>query len=280
METKKIKGEAKGLMLDNGVEVTYCERGEQNSEVLITGAFYFHTVMPVVEGLAKRYHVYGIVMRISGDSDHKNPDGSIHWGNTWGNEIYEFARKMGIQRFHYWGKCHGTAPGWWLVKNHPEMLIDFGSFYMAPHLKPQNSNVWFDTQHHKGPWALMSVAMRKKSGLFKKMLELASLGSARKDMDGGALKYAFPETLWDNLEECEKDMRKVNVPIYFMFGSEDVLFHDHYDSNMYAKEIVPSCKFKVLEGERHLMELDNPKRVVSEELEFIDEVRSVCLERL
>lgn len=273
MEANKVKGEAKSLMLDNGIEVTYCERGEQNSEVLITGAFYFHTVMPVVEGLAKRYHVYGIVMRISGDSDYKNPDGSIHWGNTWGNEIYEFARKMGIQRFHYWGKCHGTAPGWWLVKNHPEMLIDFGSFYMAPHLKPQNSNVWFDTQHHKGPWALMSVAMRKKSGLFKKMLELASLGSARKDMDGGALKYAFPETLWDNLEECEKDMRKVNVPVYFMFGSEDVLFHDHYDSNMYAKEIVPGCKFKVLEGERHLMELDNPKRVVSEELEFIDEVR-------
>ena len=273
MEANKVKGEAKSLMLDNAIEVTYCERGEQNSEVLITGAFYFHTVMPVVEGLAKRYHVYGIVMRISGDSDYKNPDGSIHWGNTWGNEIYEFACKMGIQRFHYWGKCHGTAPGWWLVKNHPEMLIDFGSFYMAPHLKPQNSNVWFDTQHHKGPWALMSVAMRKKSGLFKKMLELASLGSARKDMDGGALKYAFPETLWDNLEECEKDMRKVNVPVYFMFGSEDVLFHDHFDSNMYAKEIVPGCKFKVLEGERHLMELDNPKRVVSEELEFIDEVR-------
>ena len=169
METKKIKGEAKCLKLDNGVEVTYCERGQQNSEVLITGAFYFHTVMPVVEGLAKRFHVYGIVMRISGDSDQRNPDGSIHWGNTWGTEIYEFAHRMGIEQFHYWGKCHGTAPGWWLVKNHPEMLIDFGSFYMAPHLKPQNSNVWFDTQHHKGPWALMSVAMRKKSGLFKKM---------------------------------------------------------------------------------------------------------------
>ena len=89
MEANKVKGEAKSLMLDNGIEVTYCERGEQNSEVLITGAFYFHTVMPVVEGLAKRYHVYGIVMRISGDSDYKNPDGSIHWGNTWGNEIYD-----------------------------------------------------------------------------------------------------------------------------------------------------------------------------------------------
>ena len=272
MEANKIKGQALSIVLPNGQEVTYCERGAENKEVLITGAFYFHTVMPVVEALGKKYHVYGIVMRISGDSEFRNEDGSIHWGNTWGTEVYEFAKQMGIKKFHYFGKCHGTAPGWWLIKNHPEMLLDFCSFYMAPHLKPQNSNIWFDTQHNKGPWALMSVAMRKKTGLFKKMLELASLGSARKNMDGGALKYAFPENLWDSLEECERDVRKVNVPVYFLFGSEDVLFHDHYDSNMYAKDIVPGCKFKVLEGERHLMELDNPKQVAKEVIEYIEEL--------
>ena len=38
-------------VLPNGREVTYCERGENNPEVLITGAFYFHTFMPVVEYL-------------------------------------------------------------------------------------------------------------------------------------------------------------------------------------------------------------------------------------
>lgn len=49
MEANKIQGEAKSLLLDNGVELTYCERGEQNEEVLMTGAFYLHTAMPVVE---------------------------------------------------------------------------------------------------------------------------------------------------------------------------------------------------------------------------------------
>ena len=69
MEAKKIKGQALSIVLPNGQEVTYCERGAENKEVLITGAFYFHTVMPVVEALGKKYHVYGIVMRISGDSE-------------------------------------------------------------------------------------------------------------------------------------------------------------------------------------------------------------------
>ena len=66
MEVNKIKGEAKSLMLDNGVELTYCELGKENKEVIISGAFYFHTFMPVLEELAKRDHVYGIVMLMDG----------------------------------------------------------------------------------------------------------------------------------------------------------------------------------------------------------------------
>ena len=53
MEANKIKGEAKSLILDNGVELTYCELGKENKEVIISGAFYFHTFMPVLEILAK-----------------------------------------------------------------------------------------------------------------------------------------------------------------------------------------------------------------------------------
>ena len=29
MEAQKIKGEAKSLILDSGIELTYCERGEK-----------------------------------------------------------------------------------------------------------------------------------------------------------------------------------------------------------------------------------------------------------
>ena len=47
-----MKGQALSVVLPNGKEVTYCERGAEHKEVVITGAFYFHTFMPVVEELA------------------------------------------------------------------------------------------------------------------------------------------------------------------------------------------------------------------------------------
>ncbi len=38
---------------------------------MVTGAFYFHTVMPVVEFLAERYHMYEVVMRFDGATDER-----------------------------------------------------------------------------------------------------------------------------------------------------------------------------------------------------------------
>ena len=49
MEANKIKGESKSIVLSNGVELTYCERGETHTEIMVCGAFYFHTAMPLVD---------------------------------------------------------------------------------------------------------------------------------------------------------------------------------------------------------------------------------------
>ena len=255
MEANKVKGEAKSLVLDNGAELTYFERGQKHDEVLICAAFYHHTFMPVAEGLAERYHVYGIVMRFDGISDQKEADGTTHWGRQWGKDVYDFAQKMGIKRFHYMGKCHGTIPGWWLVKNHPEVLIDFCSFFLAPHLKPQTA----------------MMVIHDIDVCVKKMEEMAALGP------GGAshpaiFKYGSePQQAWDSLEECERDLKNITVPIGYLFGSEDPLLQDYFDSNMYAWKITKGCHFTILNGERHLMELDCPERVVDEAFAFIDQ---------
>ena len=45
----------------------------------MTGAFYFHAFMSVVEMLAKRYHVYALVMRFDGPTTELNADGTTHW---------------------------------------------------------------------------------------------------------------------------------------------------------------------------------------------------------
>ncbi len=177
MESNKIAYGAKSIMLDNGVELTYCELGEQNEEVLVTGAFYFHTVMPVVELLAERYHVYGVVMRFDGVTDELDPDGSTNWTRQWGVDVHRFARALKFERFRYFGKCHGTIPGWYLVKEHPEMQVAFASFYLAPNVQGQNSNKWFEMADSGDLSAMMASALRKpKSGLKKKMAELAALG--------------------------------------------------------------------------------------------------------
>ena len=122
METNKIKGEAKSLILDSGIELTYCERGKKNSEIIICGAFFFHIFMPVIEKLAEKFHIYGVIIRFDGKSTEKNSDGSTNCSRQWGSDIYNFAKKLNLSKFHYVGKCHGTVPGWYLVKNYPEML--------------------------------------------------------------------------------------------------------------------------------------------------------------
>lgn len=269
MEANKIKGEAKSIVLANGIELTYCECGQEHKNVMLCGAFYYHTLMPVVEKLANRYHVYGIVMRFEGMASEKNADGTIHWGKQWGKDIYDFAKTMGITKFHYFGKCHGTIPGWYLIKEHPEMLLSFSSFFLAPHVRPQNSNHWFELLSSGDAREMMRVAMRKPECLQAKMAELAVIGENA--INPIIPKYAAsPETLWNNKEACVHTLATLSVPVAYLFGSEDPLFDDYFDSNLFAIRHTKGAHTVILEGERHLIELDNPKRVVKEVFSFID----------
>lgn len=278
MEANKVSKNGRSVVLDNGLEVTYCEFGEENKEVVLSGALYFHTFTPVLEELAKRYHVYGVVMRTGGEGTELNADGSVNWGRQWGWEMAEFAKAMGIEKFHYVGKCHGTIPGWYMIKEHPEMLETFCSFYMAPHLCPRNSRQWIEIPKAEGPMGMLKRTMRKQENIPLKIAEVQTLGvSAAGGPEVGAPelesgKYGdAPELIWNSSEDCERDMKNIKTPVLFVFGTEDILFHDYYDSNLKAMQIIPRAKTVLLQGERHLMEMDCPDRMASEAFFFIDE---------
>lgn len=271
MEAKKIKGEAKGMLLDNGVELTYCEFGKENEEVLVCTSFAFITLMPVVQILAKKFHVYGIVMRLDGKGDQVNEDGSINWTKQWGKDVYDFVQKMNLTKFHYMGKCHGSVPGWYLVKEHPEMLLSFASFFLAPHTCPQNSNKWFDVLKNEGVEAMLSAAMRKpKKGTPAKMEEVAASGNVDPRI---IAEYAgnFAKYLWASDEDCIQALKNMEVPVGYLFGTEDLFFDDHLDSNLFAIRNTKGARTIILGGERHLMEIDCPERVANELLTFIAE---------
>lgn len=277
MEANKIKGNAKSLLLDNGLELTYCERGQQNKEIVIMPGFFFYTFMPLLEGLAERYHVYGLIMRFDGRGEELNPDGSINWTRQWGRDIYDFCVKMKISKYIHFGKCHGAVPGWYMVKEHPEMLKYFASFFLAPHTQRQNSNNFL--RQEAGVQAFMAKGIRKvEQGLAKKLEEVAAIGLDKNNPElfaritGIIATYAAaPEMIWENLEECAENLQNITVPVCYLFGTNDEFFDDHYDSNMWAIRNTRASRTIFMQGEQHLMELDCPERVVNAAFEFLAE---------
>lgn len=270
MERNKVSKNGKSILLDNGVELTYCEFGEENEEVLISGAFYFHTWTPVLEALAEKYHVYGIVMRFDGVGTQLHENGDIHWGKQWGDDVYQFAAAMGIDKFHYVGKCHGVTPGWYMLKNHQAMIETFCSFFLSPQLLEPNSDQWTEIPAKYGQMEHVKRTMRKEESLPIKMAELQSLGPMQ-NIQSVAAYANCPEQFWDTKEECEEFLKSLQTPICMMFGTDDILFQDYFDSSIYAMKIINRAKTVILQGERHLMEIDCPLRVASEAIFFIEE---------
>ncbi len=270
METQKIKGEAKGLTLDNGIELTYCERGEGNGDVIVLGAFCFITFMPMVEKLAEKYHVYGVVMRFDGKADELNEDGSVNWARQWGSDIYNFAKKLNLSKFHYFGKCHGSVPGWYLAKNHPECLKTLSSFFLAPHTKKPNSNQWFELLKTSGPMEMLKAGLRyPEAGIKAKMEEMGAF----KNVDATIIpKYAvnFTQNIWASPEDCIDTLKNIAIPVEYLFGTDDLFFQDHFDSNIFAMMNTKNSRAVILGGERHFMEIDCPDKIADEVFKFIE----------
>ena len=45
-----------------------------------------------------------------------------------------------------------------------------------------------------------------------------------------------------------------------MFGTEDILYHDFYKANIEGMHLIPGVRTVLLQGEKHLLEMDMPKR--------------------
>lgn len=282
MEDFKVKGEAKSVTTSYGAELTYCERGEEHDEVVVFPGFFFYTFMDIVEAIAERYHVYGLIMRFDGPADEFDEDGSVNWAKQWGKDEYEFCQLMGIERFIHFGKCHSTTPGWYMAKNHPEMVKALASFFLAPHLKGQTDNKWFEMMNSGDPAQMMGAGLRKpQEGLAKKMEEVQAIGMDKADpekalaMAGVIQKYAgASEGVWDSLEECDEFLKGLSIPVGYLFGTDDPFFNDFYESNMYAIMNTRGARTVFLQGECHLMEIDCPQRVADEFFRFVADVEA------
>ena len=120
------------ITLSNGVELTYEEHGRGNRETIIHTEFYFGTFRKWVGYMAEDFHVYALTMRLGGKATQVRKDGKTDWPEQWADDIYQFSRAIGADKFIHVGKCHGSVPGWCLVNKHPEALKAFVPVALLP----------------------------------------------------------------------------------------------------------------------------------------------------
>ena len=263
------------VTLDNGVDLPYVEFGEENEEVIVSGAAYFITFNTFLKDLAKDYHVYGFIMR-SGHTDEGVPaeiydeEGDIHWTRQWGKDIYEATQKLGLKQFNYVGKCHGVMPGYWLLRNHPETLLSLVSISQSMHAVPADSDMWNKLQKEEGPNFSLRT-MRKKEGLALKAKEVQTIGlnigrQDPKDNYWGS----HAEAVCDSPEEVQELLLNNTVPMFYMFATDDILYNDFHTANVWAMENTAHSRSVILQGERHLFEMDIPHKMAWETLRFLE----------
>lgn len=120
---------------------------------------------------------------------------------------------------------------------------------MAPHILPRNSEQWIEIPQEEGAMGLLSRSMRKQENIPIKIAEVQTLGSSAAggpeagEQNSEAGKYGeAPQLIWDTLEDCEETMKNIKTPVLFVYGTEDILFHDYFDSNIKAMQIIPRAK--------------------------------------
>ncbi|MBP3399633.1 MAG: alpha/beta hydrolase [Erysipelotrichaceae bacterium] len=282
MRDKRVAVECEAVKLESGYELPYFELGKENEKTVVVGGFYFYTFMDFVNELAKKYHVYAIVMRQEGSGELFDADGDINWAKQWGKDIYEVTQELGVEKFHYVGKCHGAIPGYWLIKEHPECVESFVSIGSTPHVVPQDQNRWLEGAANEGP-AFMLKALKSHHRLPEKVAEMQAIGVSVGNNAGvnnavAASKLAYygahTEGVFDNDYEAVKQfIREIKTPIMYLFGTDDILYYDYKNANDYAVFNTPNAKTVYLQGERHLMEMDCADKLAYEIRCFIESLK-------
>lgn len=278
-EDKRVAKNCHAVTLDSGVTLPYIELGEENSEVLVTGAAYFITFNQVLDDLAKDYHVYGFIMRSAADPDEPgevfDEDGDVLWTRQWGMDLYNATQKLGLDQFHYVGKCMGVQPGYWLLRNHPEVLLSFSSISQTMHCVDADADNWNRLQKEEGDKFSLRT-MRKKSGFALKAQEVATIGMNPGMASGSKanLYGSHAELNCDSREECIELLKNNEVPMFYLFPTDDILYTDFQSANLWAFNNTKNSRTVLLQGERHLFEMDIPHTLAHEVLCFLDGLKN------
>lgn len=253
------------LMSANGVELYYEEYGSGPDVVLsaqnrITNGPESYLEMLAGTGL----HVYSIQLRGFGYASSTTAEPPGGWYPTWAEDVYQFARALGVSPFIYTGISHGAGVGWNLVLMHPEAIRAFIGIVGGPHdrSKPRvrgmgMAPVPMYVVPTDDPLRLRRRAAWQESGA----------AAVAESINPGSV---FPE-LESNGQVVER-LSRVSVPTLLLNGAQDDIIPA--EMSLRVAQAVPGAKMVLYQDHSHTLARESPERVVAEVELFLEELHS------
>lgn len=206
----------------NGATLYYNEYGSGDKYVLSSQMGFDSDEIGWPMDLADEgFHVFTIQIRGYGKSTHVSEDLGGEWYNIWADDVYEFAKSKGIEKFLYTGQSHGAGIGWHLSLRHPEVLVGFAALVGGPHSRKGGET---------SPGRLKTIMSADDPEATLKRAESTKnyfLAFAEKFSDNPELKAEFERKAQKGYEwELERTVEEVRVnprkPLSYLKTDEEV----------------------------------------------------------
>ena len=251
------------LMNANGADLYYEEYGTGPDVVLsaqnrITNGPESYLELLAAAGL----HVYNIQLRGFGRSSPAGDEPPGGWYPTWAEDVYQFARALGVSHFMYTGISHGAGVGWNLVLIHPEAIRAFVGIVGGPHdrSRPRVRGMGM------APVPMFVVPTDDPVRLRRRATwQQSSATAVVEPINPGKV---FPE-LETNAQVVER-LSQVSVPTLLLNGAQDDIIPA--EMSLLVAQAVPHSKMVLFQDHSHTLAREAPERVVAEVMLFLKEL--------
>jgi pimeloyl-ACP methyl ester carboxylesterase len=217
------------------------------------------------------FTVYYLQLRGFGKSEHVNESPAAGWYPTWAEDVYQFARARGVDRFIYTGVSHGAGVGWHLALAHPESLRAFVSVVGGPHDRtlPRTRGIGVDGANPPPMFEVPTIdperLRRREERTRSSRDRWQRLSAEERAISPGRL---FPELATN--ADVGQALSQVTVPTLLLYAAQDDIIPPAMA--LLAATAVPGAKLVLYQDHSHSLASEAPQRLVDEVVLFMNEV--------
>jgi pimeloyl-ACP methyl ester carboxylesterase len=217
------------------------------------------------------FHVYYLQLRGFGLSTHMRNPPTASWYPTWAEDVYQFARVLGLRQFIYTGVSHGGGIGWYVALAHPEALRALVAVVGVPHDRtlPRRRGIGIDGP---APPSMFEVPTEDPERL-RRRAERARRTQGRWERMSPEERAIQPGIIFPELasnEAVAERLSQLQIPTLLLNGAQDDLVPA--EMALRIARAVPGAKLVLYQDHNHSLASEAPERLVREVQVFMSEL--------